>query len=163
MNPSITLTNRHPRLRPAHRPLEMLARRVFAGEHKRGTADVILIGSALLHSLNRRFLQHDRTTDVLSFPFGAAGKPDSSGYWGEVYINLDLVNTDAKNNNTTLKEALAWRMVHGLLHLFGYDHRTKDEIVLLAGRERRYLKAAGFSYSGWESEHSSPRRQVLAQ
>lgn len=159
MNPSITLTNRHPHLRPAHRPLEMLARRVFAGEHKRGMADVIFIGSQMLRSLNRRFLKRDRTTDVLSFPFGAEGKPDGAGYWGEVYINLDLVNTDAKNSGTTLKEALAWRMVHGLLHLFGYDHRTKQEVALMAGREQRYLKAAGFSYSAWKTMHMAPPRR----
>ncbi len=138
----------------------MLARRVFAGEHKRGNADVILIGSQMLRSLNRRFLQHDRTTDVLSFPFGAEGQPDASGYWGEIYINLDLVNKDAKNNGTTLKEALAWRMIHGLLHLFGYDHRTEEEITQLAGRERRYLKAAGFSYMGWATNNKSQSRRA---
>ncbi len=157
MNPSIILVNRHPRLRPAHRPLEMLARRVFAGEHKQGTADVILVGSQMLRSLNRRFLQRDRTTDVLSFPFGAGGRPDAAGYWGEIYINLDVISREAKRHGTTLKEALAWRLVHGLLHLFGYDHRTADEIVVLTGREKRYLKAAGFSYLAWESNDNSGR------
>jgi len=152
MNPAIILVNRHPRLRPAHRQLELLARKVFSGEHHRGIADVILSGSKTIRALNRRFLKHDYATDVLSFPFGAKGRPDASGYWGEIYINLDYVNQDAKNHGVLLKEALAWRLVHGLLHLFGYDHRTKDEVGIMAGREQRYLRYAGFSYLGWKAQ-----------
>ena len=157
MNPSIVLVNQHPRLRPAHRPLEMLARKVFAGEHKRGTADVILVGSQMLRSLNRRFRKLNDTTDVLSFPFGAEGQPDASGYWGEIYINLDRINSEAKNNKTTLKETVALRVVHGLLHLFGHTHRTADEISALAKREQRYLKAAGYANARWETTNKTRR------
>lgn len=160
MNPSIVLVNHHPHLRPAHRPLEMLARRVFTGEHKRGTADVILVGSRMLHSLNRRFRQRNNTTDVLSFPFGAEGRPDSSGYWGEIYINLDLISREAKSHKTTLKEAVALRVVHGLLHLFGYVHRTGDEAATLAKREQHYLKATGYTHTHWGTANNARRRRA---
>ena len=127
MSTPVTLVNRHPRLRPAHRLQEKLARKVFAGERKKGTVDIILADNAFLRTLNRRYRKKNKTTDVLSFGFGEPGRPDESGFWGEIYINLDMLQTEAGKRRITLKETLALRVVHGLLHLFGYDHEKPDE------------------------------------
>ena len=157
MNPPVTIVNRHPRLRPAHRPQERLAQKVFVGERKRGTADIILAGSGLLRTLSRRYRKKDKISDVLSFPFGAEGRPDASGFWGEIYINLDLVRGEAKQNKITMKEALALRVVHGLLHLFGFGHEDDDQMTVMAKRESRYLKAAGFSIASWGAARKDVR------
>ena len=145
MNSPVTLVNRHPRLRPAHRLQEKLAQMVFAGERKKGTADIILADAAFLRTLNRRYRKKNKTTDVLSFSFGEPGRSDESGFWGEIYINLDMLRTEAGKHCITLKDALALRVVHGLLHLFGYDHEKTAEGATMAAREARYLKAAGFT------------------
>lgn len=142
MSSPVSFTNRHPVLRPAHRPQELLARRVFRGERKKGHAEVILAGTTILRGLNRHFRQKNKSTDVLSFPFGEPGSPDTSGFWGEIYIDLDILQTERRRAGSKLKDALAWRVVHGLLHLFGYDHYHDDSV---ATREKRYLQAAGFS------------------
>ncbi len=143
--PQITIVNKHPRLRPAHQPQERLALQVFKGERKKGLVDIILIDTVKLRELNRRFRRENQTTDVLSFPFGAGGQPDSSGYWGEIYINLDLLGTESKREKIALRDTLALRVVHGLLHLFGYDHHSEEDLPLMLRKEKRYLSAAGFS------------------
>ena len=159
MNSPITLTNRHPNLRPAHRPQQRLVQKVFASERKRGSVDIILAGSSLLRTLNRRHRKQNKTTDVLSFPFGAEGRPDASGFWGEIYINLDLVLREAKHNKTALKDALALRIVHGLLHLFGYDHKADNSADTMAHRENRYLKAAGFAPTAQITKETAQHRR----
>lgn len=151
MTAPVTISNRHAHLRPAHRPLERLASRVFSGERSKGHADIILAGSSVLLTLNRRFRKKNKTTDVLAFAFGGHGRPDSSGFWGEVYVNLDLLRREAKQTGLTLRDALAWRIVHGLLHLLGYDHRLAKEAAVMRERERKYLAAAGFRLP-WERE-----------
>lgn len=156
MNAPVTMTNRHPNLRPAHRPQQLLVQKVFAGERKRGTVDIILAESSLLRTLNRRHRKKDKTTDVLSFPFGAEGRPDASGFWGEIYIDLDLLLREAKHNKTALKDGLALRIVHGLLHLFGYDHEADNAADTMAQRENRYLKATGFAPTAQITKKTAP-------
>jgi len=153
----VTITNLHPRLRPAHKPLERVASRVFAGERKKGRADIILAGTELLHDLNRKFRKKNKTTDVLSFGFGAGGRPDASGFWGEIYINLDVLRDEAKKQHSTLRDGVARRVVHGLLHVFGYDHQRTAEATVMTAREERYLRAAGISGAG---ETTRTRRRV---
>jgi len=156
---SVTIINRHRCLRPAHRPQERLAATIFAGERKSGAADIILTGAAPVRTLNRRFRKKSKTTDVLSFPFGEEGRPDEAGFWGEVYINLDVLRTEAKHQHIALKETLARRVVHGLLHLFGYDHvddRTTTEMI---ARENRYLAAAGFDTVALGVDPEQPPRR----
>jgi len=145
VNPAISIMNRHPRYRPAHEPQLRLARQVFKGEGKRGTVDIILGDAAMLRSLNRQFRHTAKTTDILSFPFGEQGRPDESGYWGEIYINLDRLHTEAERESATMRDALALRVAHGLLHLFGYDHIDDPDARQMIAREKRYLKKAGFS------------------
>jgi probable rRNA maturation factor len=156
----VTIVNRHRCLRPAHGPQERLAARVFAAERKRGSADIILTGAALVRSLNRRYRKKNKTTDVLSFSYGDKGKPDETGSWGEIYINLDAVRSEARCERIALRESLARRVVHGLLHLLGYDHQDDHTAEAMAAREQRYLAAAGFAAPslGAESAHR-PRRQ----
>jgi probable rRNA maturation factor len=155
----VTFINRHSCARPAHRPQERLAAKIFAGERKSGAADIILTGSAPIRTLNRRFRTHNRTTDVLSFPFGEKGRPDETGFWGEVYINLDVLRREAKKHRLALKETLARRVAHGLLHLFGYDHHDNREAARMTAREQRYLKAAGFIAASLGTEPARPPRR----
>ena len=71
-------------------------------------------------SLNLQYLQKDYPTDVLSFPFNEE-LPDGF-YIGDIFICYPIAEIQAKENNVSLQEELFRLMVHGILHLLGYDH-----------------------------------------
>lgn len=89
-----------------------------------------------MRELNRQYRGIDRTTDVLSFPQinekweMRSGKlntshflpPTSHFLLGDIVINLPKVMSQASEHGMTFKEELRWLLIHGLLHLIGYDH-----------------------------------------
>jgi len=81
-----------------------------------------------MKTLNRQYRGVDRTTDVLSFPqedtfvFNRDLSPESDIVLGDIVINLHKAERQAKENGLTFHEELKRLLVHGLLHLLGYDH-----------------------------------------
>lgn len=71
-------------------------------------------------NLNLQYLERDYPTDVLSFPFNEE-LPDGF-YLGDIFICYPIADIQAKENNVSLQEELFRLMVHGILHLQGYDH-----------------------------------------
>lgn len=104
-----------------------------------------------MRSLNRRFRGEIDTTDVLSFPFQDveyeafgpdAGMPDvSPGYLGEVVISVDEARRQADGAQELLEVAMDRLLVHGILHLNGYDHGTAREAARMCQKEKRLLAA----------------------
>ncbi len=124
--------------------LEALAGRVLAGE---GVADgvaltVLTTGDDTLRDLNRRFLGIDAPTDVLAFPEAAEaplgeGEPPSLG---EIAISVPTAVRQASELGHALDDELAHLLVHGILHLCGYDHEAGgEEAARMRAREERYL------------------------
>lgn len=74
-------------------------------------------------ALNKQYLQRDYPTDVLSFPFND-DVPDEGFYLGDIFICYPVAEEQAKESNITMEQELLTLMVHGLLHLAGYDHET---------------------------------------
>lgn len=100
---------------------------------------IVLADHAAVHALNRDFLGHDWETDVVSFPLhedGEAGIVD-----GEVYVDLDTAAERAPEFGTTFEDEARRYVVHGLLHLLGYDDATDDERAAMRSLEDRYLRA----------------------
>ncbi|MCU0285517.1 MAG: rRNA maturation RNase YbeY [Acidobacteria bacterium] len=73
--------------------------------------------------LNTRYLQKDYPTDVLSFPFNEE-VPEEGFYIGDIFICYPIAEEQAKENGLSVEEELLTLMVHGILHLAGYDHET---------------------------------------
>jgi probable rRNA maturation factor len=84
---------------------------------------VRITGDRELRRLNRDFLGEDRTTDVLSFPSGDAG----SGYLGDVALSWPAVVRQAARHGHAEDVEAALLVVHGLLHLLGWDHASPRE------------------------------------
>jgi probable rRNA maturation factor len=85
---------------------------------------VIKLGSKEeAQELNSRYLQKEYPTDVLSFPFNE-DVPDEGFYLGDIFVCYPIAGEQAKENSITLEEELLTLMVHGILHLGGYDHET---------------------------------------
>ena len=128
--------------------LSRLAERVMAGESvSPGTALAILLtGDDEVRDLNRRFLGIDEPTDVLSFPdeaddfvVGMASEP----LLGDIAISLPTATRQATEGGHSLDAEVAHLLVHGILHLCGYDHvNGGDEEARMRTREEHYLGAA---------------------
>ncbi|TPW19304.1 MAG: putative rRNA maturation factor [Elusimicrobia bacterium] len=86
-----------------------------------GELCVVFASDAQVHSLNKRFLSHDRETDVISFnyPRPKEAAPDSP--FGDVYISLGVAKRQAKALGHSLEKEAVTLAVHGTLHLVGYD------------------------------------------
>jgi probable rRNA maturation factor len=92
-----------------------------------------------MRGLNRRYRGMDRPTDVLAFPAGAAGK----GYLGDIVISVPYAAREARRRDEPAAREVDRLLVHGLLHLMGYDHETDDgEMDAVEGRLRRRLHIA---------------------
>jgi rRNA maturation RNase YbeY len=116
------------------RAARRLLRRLDLGETE---LSILLVNDREMRALNRRYRGIDRPTDVLAFAQGegAGGTPD--GLLGDVVISVDAAKRQAREAG----ESLGWEadrlLIHGLLHLLGYDHeRSAAEARRMQRRER---------------------------
>jgi len=88
---------------------------------------VVFVSDAAIRKLNRRFRGKDSATDVLSFPIEAETFETSyHAHLGEVVISVDRAAAQAKENGLTFSNEIEQLILHGLLHLCGYDHETDN-------------------------------------
>jgi probable rRNA maturation factor len=86
-----------------------------------GEVHLVLTGDQTIRELNRRFLDIDSATDVLSFPDGDE-LPSGSRFFGEIVISLDSARRQAEDLGHDEVRELCELALHGALHLLGYDH-----------------------------------------
>lgn len=80
-----------------------------------------LVDTRRIRALNRKFLNEDRPTDVLSFPVGKKG-PDGKFYLGDILVSVPQAFRQCLAQSHGLEEELENLVIHGFLHLLGYDH-----------------------------------------
>jgi len=104
---------------------------------------VLLISDARMRALNRRYRKKDRTTDVLAFPLREGRFSRFRGkLLGDVVISLPAAKRQATEYGHSLRDELERLLVHGVLHLLGYDHeRNAREAAVMARKERAILRA----------------------
>ena len=108
---------------------------VAIGKHD-STATIAFVSDKTIRRLNRQFRNVDKATDVLSFPADDADKLNL----GDIAISVDTAARQAKENGLTFDEEVAQLILHGLLHLSGYDHETDNgEMNRLELKLRRRL------------------------
>ncbi|NOZ78683.1 MAG: rRNA maturation RNase YbeY [Acidobacteria bacterium] len=125
---------------PTARPLRRLVREALTSlDQDHVEVSLLLTDDARIQELNRRYLDRDRPTDVLSFPDGDR-LPDGFRLLGEIVISLDTARRQAGElGHSTLRE-LQELALHGVLHLLGYDHeRDNGEMERLELRLREEL------------------------
>lgn len=92
-------------------------------------ATLIIVGRNKIHTINKQYRGIDKETDVISF--AEIDSDDEFGldnYLGDIFINVDRVKSQAKEYDHSIKREFCFLFVHGMLHLFGYDHMNlKDE------------------------------------
>lgn len=97
---------------------------------------VVFCSDEYLLDMNRRFLQHDYYTDILTFDLSER----RHNVIGELYISVDRVRENARGMGVSAKEEM-WRVIiHGSLHLCGYKDKLKKQQLLMRQKEERYLR-----------------------
>jgi len=117
------------------------------GEQKMGLS-VILVSSWRIKELNKKYRKENRITDVLSFGQELNSKrlkfpslPNEYFELGDVVICLSQVKKNARKFSLSFKKELVLVLIHGILHLLGYDHEKSDkEAKKMKEREKQYLK-----------------------
>ena len=122
--------------------LDRLARAILSGVGEASAElGITFVGDQRMRSLNRRYRGKDRTTDVLAFAMREAPR-FSAGLLGDVVIAVPTAARQAKEGQRSLDEELTVLLVHGILHLCGYDHeRSEKEACRMHRRERMILRS----------------------
>jgi probable rRNA maturation factor len=102
-----------------------------------------LVDEAESRQLNHDYRGKDRPTNVLSFPFEAPPQV-SSPLLGDLAICAPVVAREAREQGKTLQAHWAHMVIHGLLHLLGYDHQTDEEALQMESRECELLQRLQF-------------------
>ena len=104
---------------------------------------LVLTTDAAVRRLNRAYRGKDKPTNVLSFP--ADAPPDVSWLLGDVVIAYGVTRAESKAENKTLEAHLAHLVVHGVLHLLGYDHIQDKDAVVMERLESDIMARMGFA------------------
>ncbi len=100
---------------------------------------IVFVDDSQIAELNREYRGLDSPTDVLSFPMDDPGIPgDEPVPLGDIVISLETVEREASDSRGFLNY-LALLVVHGLLHLLGYDHETDEDAEVMEGLEAQVL------------------------
>lgn len=136
----IELSNRQTRYAVDARRLKSAARRVLAGEDIRaGSLSLAVVDDEAMQRLNRQYLNHDYATDVLSFLLAR----DGDRLDGEVIVSADTAAAACEKYGWPAADELLLYVIHGTLHLAGYDDHSPTDIAAMRRRERHYLKLLG--------------------
>ena len=105
---------------------------------------LLLSGTKEIKKLNKKFRKKNKSTDVLSFPFyeknrlSSKIKKEKEIYLGDIIVNLNKIKN--KNNKIKFKEELNKLWIHGLVHLFGYQHKRDKDFKTMNKIEKKYLQ-----------------------
>ena len=133
----VDVYNAHPRRRVRKQTVAGYVSRVLRDEHLRNAEiGVVAIDTRFCRRINKQYLSHDYSTDVISFPLGMGG---GKSLEGEIYVNLDKAREQARDYGVTIAQEIARLVVHGTLHLAGYDDRRLTEARRMRDRENRYV------------------------
>lgn len=101
--------------------------------------EVIFVDDPAIKKLNKTYKKTDRTTDVLSFGLDA-GVFGIKKLVGNVFISLDTARSNAGRFGTSFEEEVVLYVIHGILHLAGYDDGTGAEVRRMRAEEKRILE-----------------------
>jgi probable rRNA maturation factor len=121
--------------------MRRLVRAVLQGEGvEEAEISLAFVDNPTIHALNKRYLDHDEPTDVLSFPLS---EPSARRLAGELVIGVEVAREQAQARGHDVQAELGLYVIHGLLHLCGHDDKTPERAAGMRKRERFYLGELG--------------------
>ena len=131
---------------------DKIANAAVSAVYKDSEVSITLVDDKKIHELNKQYRGMDKPTNVLSFELG------DDVLLGDIFISLDTVKREAKDAGISVAEHTAHMIVHGMLHLQGYDHIKDDEARVMEGKEIKILEKLGYKnpYACEECDVSCP-------
>ena len=117
---------------------EKIANAAVRPVYKDSEVSITLINDKRIQSINKKYRGFDKPTNVLSFELG------DDILLGDIFVSLDTVVREAKDAGISVEEHTAHMIVHGILHLQGYDHIKDKEAKIMENREINILKKLGY-------------------
>jgi probable rRNA maturation factor len=113
-----------------------------------GELTLLIAGDSELQTLNRKFLGHNRPTDVLSFPSGERDPASGRLYLGDIAIAYPQARASALRGGHPIKAELQLLIVHGVLHLLGHDHAKKSDKSRMWSAQAEILRQLDAAITG---------------
>jgi len=96
---------------------------------------VVFVDSQYCRKINKQFLEHNNVTDVVSFPLES--RPNLEG---EIYVNIDRARQQARDFHVSIANEVARLVIHGVLHLVGYDDATPGRSAVMKKTEDAHVR-----------------------
>ena len=100
-----------------------------------GSVNIIFCSDDYLLNINKKYLSHDYYTDIITFDYC-----EMNILSGDLFISIDSVRDNAGFFNVSFSQELDRVMVHGLLHLIGYDDHKDEDIAVMRSKENCYIE-----------------------
>ena len=98
-----------------------------------------------IRAINKQYRNQDKTTDVISFAFQEGEEAKYAPFLlGDIFICSEVVKRHAKNYGVSEKQETIFMIVHGTLHLLGYDHKKKKDRIVMRQKEAEIMNVLGF-------------------
>lgn len=123
--------------------LERTAQTVLSHQSTDGDLSIVLTDNEQLHELNRDYLGIDAPTDVLSFPASETDPDTDRRYLGDILISVPRAEEQARAAGHPLEAEVQLLVVHGTLHLLGFDHRIAEEKAQMWELQAEILEELG--------------------
>lgn len=132
------------RLNKSGRIKEFLIKVITDEKKIPGDLSFIFTDNNHIIEINRKYLRHDYYTDVIAFDYS-----EEEIVNGEIYISIDTVRSNAERYNVSVKEETVRVMIHGTLHLCGYDDRNESDRKTMFGKQEESLRTF---FGKWNSD-----------
>jgi len=142
----VVVQNRQKRRRVRPEKAKKTAERILSDlGHRESELSILLVDDDEITQLNRRYRSRDHATNVLAFPMGE-GKDRGlhPEVLGDVVISTETAQREAQQRDVTIDEEMALLLVHGILHLLGYDHEADPrEAATMEAKEQEVMAHLG--------------------
>jgi probable rRNA maturation factor len=146
---SVKIANQQTAIEVDWEKIRIAVRAVLEGEGcRKAKISVALVDDPTIYKLNKRFLDHDYATDVLTFPLEDGPK----GLEGEIVVSTDTAISNAQEFGTTSDYELILYIIHGVLHLMNYDDHDDANEREMRVKEQQYLAQIGYAKKSGGSE-----------
>jgi probable rRNA maturation factor len=122
--------------------IKKLIHSILKVEGRDAELSIVFIDNKRIKKINKRFLGHNYATDVLSFAYHEPSRKD--GITGEVIVSVEMATKLAQKRGYSVEGEIALYLIHGLLHLLGYDDRQKRDAKKMHQREGELLAKLGY-------------------
>jgi len=109
-------------------------------DNPEGELSILIVDDPQIAELNAEYLNREGPTNVISFPMGSGSFPNITPHLlGDVVISADTAFKEGKSGEIGLEERLKQLLIHGVLHLFDYDHEEPEEAVEMDKKSEELL------------------------